>query len=383
MPDSFCRKAGYVCRKAKKHHMRVTHLSAARSWRGGEQQLAWLMCELDRMGVCQQLLCVDGSPLHRWVARHLPRVILVPYWKRNAADPLTARLVQLSTRDFGADVVHAHDAHAHTMAWLAAVLWGQKKPIVVSRRVANPPSTGVLSRKKYFHRRLARVLCVSKHVREVMHRWGLPAERLEVVYDGIDLQRFASAERHVLRQLAGWAHDTPVVGYVGALSEEKSLPTFLHAARRIADRVPDVRFALLGEGPLRKHLEKLAMQLGLAPHTWFAGFREDVAALLPGFDVLLFPSKKEGLGTTLLDAMAAGVAVVATRTGGIPEVIREPHTGRLATPGDAATLAAHAIELLCDSPLRKRLTAAARERVRLFSKEEMAARTFACYRAVL
>lgn len=369
--------------RQKRHDMRLTHISAARSWRGGEQQLAWLMGELERMGVRQQLLCVDGSPLHLWVVRQLPQLEVVPYRKRSTANPFTAWLMWRAIRAFGAQVVHAHDAHAHTMAWLAAALWGLKKPTIVSRRVATSPSTGILTRKKYFHHHMARVLCVSKYVRDVMRRWGLPAARLEVVYDGIDLQRFASAERQVLRRLAGWAPDTPVVGYAGALTEEKGLPTFLHAAKSIVQSIPEVRFALLGEGPLRGRLERLAAQLGLAGRVWFAGFRKDVASLLPGFDVLMFPSTKEGLGTTLLDAMAAGVAVVATRTGGIPEVVIDSQTGQLAAPGDAATLATHAIELLRKPELRRRLAAAARQRVHLFSKEEMATRTLACYRAVL
>lgn len=362
--------------------MTITHLSAARTWRGGEQQLAWLLRELDTMGVRQQVLCVSESPLHRWVVRHLPHIGIVPYSKRSAYDPFTARLVRQAVRQFGSSLVHAHDAHAHTMAWLATILWGLDRPLVVSRRVAFPPSRSLPTRKKYLHPAVARVLCVSDHVRAQMRNWGMPAERLAVVYDGVDLERFRQHDTPRLHALAGWPDGVPVVGYVGALTEEKDLVTWLRAAARVAAAHPEVHFALIGDGPQRAALEALAHDQGIATRTWFAGFRDDVAALLPSFRVLLFTSSSEGLGTTLLDAMAAGVAVVATRAGGIPEVVQHEQTGLLAPVGNAELLASHVVRLLEAETLRQRLVEAARQRVRHFSKEEMARRTFACYQSV-
>ncbi len=362
--------------------MHVTHLSAARSWRGGEQQLAWLLRELDAMGVRQQVLCVSASPLHRWVVRHLPHIGIVPYTKRSAYDPCTARLVRKAVHRFGSALVHAHDAHAHTMAWLATTLWGLDRPVVVSRRVAFPPSHSLPTRKKYLHPSVVRVLCVSDYVRAQMAQWGMPPERLAVVYDGVDLGRFAGSTTASMHDLAGWPHEVPVVGYVGALTEEKDLVTWLRAAARVAAAHADARFALIGDGPQRRALESLAHSLGLEGRVWFAGFRDDVAALLPSLRVLLFTSRSEGLGTTLLDAMAAGVPVVATRAGGIPEVVQHEQTGLLAPPADVDTLARHVLRLLQDDALRHRLIEAARRHVQRFSKEEMARATFACYQSV-
>ena len=362
--------------------MTITHLSAARTWRGGEQQLAWLLRELDAMGVRQQVLCVSESPLHRWVVRHLPHIGIVPYSKRSPYDPFTARLVRQAVQPFGSMLVHAHDAHAHTMAWLATLLWGLDRPLVLSRRVAFPPSRSLPTRKKYLHPAVARVLCVSACVRKQMLDWGMPAERLAVVYDGVELERFRQSDTGRLHELAGWPRNVPVVGYAGALTEEKDLATWLRAAARVAAAHGDVYFALIGDGPQRAELEALAHNEGIADRTWFAGFRDDVAALLPSLRVLLFTSRSEGLGTTLLDAMAAGVPVVATRAGGIPEVVQHEQTGLLAPVGDADLLASHVLHLLKAEAFRQRLVEAARQRVRHFSKEKMARRTLACYRSV-
>ncbi len=362
--------------------MKVCHISAARSWRGGEQQLAWLLHILDQIGVDQQLLCPDGSPLHRWVISHMPHISIIPYWKRTPFDPFTAQLIKNASNTFKANLIHAHDAHAHTMAWMAASLWKHTLPVIVSRRVSFPPSNNLITRKKYYHKSIRRVLCVSQFVANVLIHWGMPRSQLEVVYDGIDLDRFDKQDRNQLRQLLGTSKETPLVGYIGALTSEKNVVTLFKAVAQLKLDYPTLQLVLIGEGPLRAQLEKYSQQLAIHRCIHWLGFREDVAKLLPGLDILVLPSQVEGLGTTLLDAMAARVAVVASNTGGIPEIVLDRETGLLAPPAQTDVFAQQ-IKCLLDQPaFRQQLIHRAAQWVRSFSKEQMAQHTLACYQAI-
>ena len=146
--------------------------------------------------------------------------------------------------------------------------------------------------------------------------------------------------------------------------------------------VPDARFVILGEGDLRPSLERQIKELRLDKHVLLPGFRADVLAFLRAFDVFVMPSIAEGLGTSLLDAMAASKATVATNTGGIPEVVADGETGVLVPPRDHRALAQAISRLLKDKNLRERLGAAGLARVqRVFSAARMVDETLAVYRA--
>jgi glycosyltransferase involved in cell wall biosynthesis len=144
----------------------------------------------------------------------------------------------------------------------------------------------------------------------------------------------------------------------------------------------EARFVLVGEGPLRPAVEARLAALGLGGLVGLAGFRDDVATILPELDLLLFTSASEGFGSTLLDAAACRVPVVATRAGGIPEVVVEGETGLLAPVGDAAALAEAAARVLREPALRARLVEGGARRVPLFGAARMAERTLEIYREV-
>jgi glycosyltransferase involved in cell wall biosynthesis len=189
---------------------------------------------------------------------------------------------------------------------------------------------------------------------------GRPRSKTDVIHTGIRLERF-SPEHHGVRAELGIADDAVVVGTVSRLDDRrKGLHDFVEMAGHVTRVAPGVRFLVIGDGVLRPELERRAA--ALQADVVFAGWRDDVAAVLRSMDVFVMPSHFEGGPTSVLEAMAMARAVVASRVGMVPEVIDVERTGLIFTPGDVQALNAAVLRLIGDEPLRIRLGAAARQK---------------------
>ncbi len=360
---------------------RVLHLSTARTWRGGEQQVAYLVEELRTLDVPQLVVCASGSPMQASCAK-----IGVEHRElgfRASFDPLNARRLSHIALQWKADLVHMHDSHGHTAAVLANTLFGMDLPLVVSRRVDFPISSGFSARWKYGHASVKRILCVSDAIRVITARRLRRPEVLRTVYDGIDTVRFAAGADGRLHGFIGADPKMKLVGNVAALAPHKDLFTFIRMAQQLHERLPDLRFVLIGEGELKAELERYSNERGLASVLTFTGFRNDVESLLPELDVMVMTSRTEGLGTSILDAFAARVPVVATAAGGIPELIEDGHTGLLRPIGDDIALAEAVDRILQDPALRDRLVDGASMKLQDFTRHAMALATLKEYQAVV
>jgi glycosyltransferase involved in cell wall biosynthesis len=195
----------------------------------------------------------------------------------------------------------------------------------------------------------------------------------------------SAADRAAARTALGVAPEDRLVGTLGRLDEpKKGLRTFLAAAARVAAAEPRARFVLIGDGPARQELERRAASLGLRERVRFHGEVEDPERLLPGLDLLAQPSLWEGFGLSVVEAMAAGVPVVASRVGGIPEAARDESEAVLVPPGDATRLAEAMVSLLRDPARAARLGAAGRRRaLEEFSLERLVEETAALYDTLL
>lgn len=370
----------------------VLHLNTARDWRGGERQVFFLAREIQRHGGRQLVVGQPASELEtRCAAAGLPFEALR---MRGEWDlPAAARLARM-VRERGVNLLHAHTAKAHTLALLArrkfpakaAGVPGAAAPgLVVSRRVDFPARLNFLSRRKYLSPLVDRYIAISENVRGILETDGIAAEKIRIAYSGIDLADFASLpDPAYLRDEFGIQPDEIVLGNVAALVEHKDQRTLLRAfavARQGAG--PVARLFILGQGPLRAELEELARELGVADRVVFTGFRRDVPAFLKLFDLFVMSSQEEGLGTAVLDAMAAGLPVAATRGGGIPEMIDQDRGGLLAPVGDAQALGAQLRRLIASLELREKFGAYNRERVKDFGCDATFRATVDIYREVL
>lgn len=360
--------------------MNVLHISTAKSWRGGEQQIAYLIGELANNGVGGHVFCVQGAAMEAFCrANTIP---FTTYRKRSSFDLAGALQVRKLCRsgEFGTfDLIHAHDSHAHTLLVLAASIWGNRVPAVVSRRV-DFPVRGRFSRWKYNHPTVKRIVCVSGFIKDVMTPAVNDPARLVVVHSGVDIGKFPEKPEGRLRKEFGLREDRPIIANVAAIAPHKDYPTFVDVVEGLVQDGLDAQFMIVGgDGGEEQMIRERIRAKELDQNIILTGFRDDIPTILPEIDLLLFTSKTEGLGTTLLDAFAAGVPVVATAAGGIPELVINEQTGLLANVGNVPDLAAHVKRLIADNALREALRANAKTFVQEFSKHRTAEKTMKVY----
>jgi glycosyltransferase involved in cell wall biosynthesis len=253
--------------------------------------------------------------------------------------------------------------------------------LVVSRRVDFRLKRNSFSRWKYRQANL--FIASSDAIGDLLVKDGIPADQIVTVHEGIDVDRISGLEAANVHEAFWLPHGAPVVGNVAALVPHKGHRHLIEAAHLVVREVPDARFIILGEGELREQLERQVREYHLEKHVLLPGFRTDVLGCLKGFDLFAMSSVTEGLGTSLLDAMACSKAIVATQAGGMPEVVDAGRTGFLVAPRDHHAMARSIIRLLTEEPLRRQMGEAGFARVReRFTVERMVTETAAVYERV-
>lgn len=271
------------------------------------------------------------------------------------------------------DLIHVQVRNAAPQgAWLARHL---KRPYVLTVHDYMQPRQRLMIDRRWCRR----VLAVSESVRaDLLSRTGLPEDMVTVIHSGVDCSSCADVQP-VLDP-----NRVPVVGTAGPLEAVKGFPFFLGAAARVLASGRDVEFVIAGAGPEEENLRRVARELGIAEHVTFVPNLLDFSEAIEAMDIFCLPSLQQGIGTIMLEAMALGRPVIATRVGGVYRVIRDNETGLLVPPSDSARLSERILELL-DDPLRARNigTAARREVRNEFGVEQMVSEVAALYRQVL
>ena len=353
---------------------------------GAERHLLEVFAHLDRRRFAPILYCLTPRPDDAFIGD--TRRLGVEVVDGGVADTLfgmalvraVARLrTFLVARRAG--IVHGYLFEANLIAALAG-------------RAARVPVTLVSKRSlDAYHRRARRVACRvanrladrvvanAEAVKAHVHRTERCAlDRIVVIPNGIDVTRLSLDGPPPIAT----AGDGRLVGTVGRLSWKKGHADLLDAAALVLHDVPDARFALLGDGPLRGSLERRAASLGIASRVAFLGRRPDGPRILPCLDVFVLPSHIEGMSMSLIEAMAAGCPIAATDVGGNREVVLDGRTGLLVPPREPAQLAKAIVTLLCDRPAALAMAAAARARAAAeFTAETMVARLEALYAGLL
>ena len=360
--------------------IRVLHVDSERPWRGGQNQILLLMRRQRARGHDPHLAVPHDAALHERAAREGFPVHAVPM--RGAWDVPSALRIAGLLRSIRPAVVHWHAARAHALGALASLLMpGPAR--VLSRRVQFPVRRS-LGSKLLYALPIDRVAAISGAVRDALVRSGVDAAKIEIVPSGIDLTAPAdSPDRTVLRRGLGSEDGHVVALTVSALAPGKGHHDLLRAAALAVETAPRLRLWIAGEGPLRSDLEAESRALGLAGRVQFLGFRTDIHPLLGAADFFCLATESEGLGSSILEAMAAGLPVVATRVGGVPEVVEDGRTGVLVPASDPAALARAMARMVGDGGLRREMGEKARQRAALFSADRTAEGTDRVYREAL
>jgi glycosyltransferase involved in cell wall biosynthesis len=349
--------------------LRVLHLDSAATWRGGQNQVQLTVQGMARHGHEVVLACRRASPLEERARAEGLTVTGVPF-RGDLWPAAILALTRILRRD-RPDVLLLHDPHAVSAGLLAARLAGGA-PLVAVRRV-DFPLRGAFSRWKYSA--CDRVIVVSRAIGAVVEAGGVAGSRCRLVYEGVPDRTAQPGGREELAAL-GVPPGVPVVGNVAALTDHKDHATLVEAMGLLRTRLPEARLVIAGEGALRPALETLVRERGLDDRVVFAGFRHDLDRILPAFSVFCLSSHLEGLGTSVLDAMAFARPVVATAAGGIPEAVEDGVTGRVVPPRQPAALADALAEVLQDEERRIALGAAGRRRfLERFTNDRMVEET--------
>ena len=289
-------------------------------------------------------------------------------------DPISiAKMVEVIRR-VRPHILHTHTAKAGAVGRFAALLSGDARPPVVVhtfhghvlRGYFDPAQTAVFKEiERFLARSSTRLIAVGPEVRDDLVQLGVARpEKFSVIRLGIDLEhRTGQGGGAELRTLFGIPSSRFVVGWVGRMTGIKRVPDVLLTFRRLLDLGVDATLVLVGDGPERMQLEEQARQLRIQERTLFVGYQRDVGPYLDLFDALLLPSGNEGTPVSAIESLASRTPVVATRVGGVPDVVREGTDGFLADVGDIDALAGALATLAGDADLRHRFGDAGREHV--------------------
>ena len=353
------------------------HVDTARTWRGGQRQVLLTIVGMRERGHRALLIAHPEGELAKRASEGHDLVRLAP---RAEVDLHAGWKLSRIVKELRPDVVHAHDPHAVAVAALALSFTtsGKCPVLIASRRVAFHLKGNAFSRWKY--QQVECFVAASAAIQAMLIEDGIEPRRVVTVHEGIDLHRVQAEPAANIHAEFWLPTQAPIIGAVAALTQEKGHRYLIDAAALVVREEPDARFVIFGDGDLRAALERQVKDLHLDKHVLLPGFRADILTFIRSFDVFVMSSLAEGLGTSLLDAMALSKATVASDTGGIPEVVSHGVTGLLVPPRDHRALANAISALLKDPDLRERMGRAGLERAqRLFSAEQMIEKTLDVY----
>lgn len=328
----------------------ILHTESSAGWGGQESRTLQECLGLKKLGDRVLILCKPGSKLSERAGAAGIEVLTHPM--RGSYDMCAVWRIMDIIKKENVDIVNTHSGVDSFLGAVAGRLSLKRPRIVRTRHLALP----ITSRASYAllpHR----VVTVSEYVRTyLIKEKGIPAAKVIAIPTGIDLEKFDPDKTpDTLRAGLGLKGGALIVGTVAILRRKKGHHVLLDAIPRVLAAVPEAVFVFAGNGPQMENIEARIKELGIENSVLLLGLRSDVPSVIKGLDIFVLPTLQEALGTSILEASAMGIPVIATRVGGVPEAVIEGKTGILVEPQDSAGLADAIIRLLKDAPLRERM----------------------------
>ncbi len=360
--------------------MKVTHVITDTNFGGGGRYLLYLIPQPAFEGHDVSVACPDGDLAKRLADAGVRRIPIRTGKNISYSHRLTRELLQVF-RDERPDVVHTHSCLsgriAARMCRIPVVYTKHNQTRIPDAKGVTPPPAGPV--KRVVNRALSELLsdgivAVSEGVQKELVESGVKPSMISTIPNGIDLSPYGPTAG---RDSSRW----PLIGTVARLHRQKALDVFIDAAKLVLASEPSARFVIGGTGPLEEELKAKIKDLHLEPYVKMPGFVFDVPTFLSGLDVYVLCSDYEGIGLAILEAMAAGLPVVATAVGGVPEAIADGVNGILVPPRNPRQLAQGIVRMLVDPDMAKAMGKAGRQRAEeLFDAKVMAERTLSVYR---
>ena len=348
-----------------------------REWRGGQNQFFLLMKGLYERGHAAELVAAKGSSLGHRAAK---AGFCVHYTSRDKLRVPAAHKIRNLMSDGRFDLVHVNESHALTAAWLARA--HRRVPLLISRRVGYPLGQNYFSRARFAAAEW--IIANSNWVAGQAVASGAPRDNVTVIYEGVEIPRPGSPDlRRSSRARWGIRENEPLLACAGVLLEDKGQEWVIRALAQVRCEFPGCKLLLAGEGAYRSQLEALTAELKLQDAVIFAGFVRDMESVYRAIDIFIFPALFEGLGTSLLAAMAYGVPAVTYFGCALGEIVQNGKSGLQVEPRNSEALATAIRSLLSDQGVAAQIGAAGRQRIeQAFSAERMVNETLRLYSEV-
>lgn len=334
--------------------MRLLQITASNVWRGHEQQIVYYYDEFDNQIEHQVLLCTPGTRLAEIAEQKNYNYHTLPY-ASNQKSKWAKKIAEI-VKNENIDIILIHNSKAHTLCVMASVIYRLKVPMVFFRTLIKKVDTNVFRKWKYNYKYLVKIVCVSQAVVDELKPAIQDHTRLSIVGSATDLDEFHHTEkRFKLHDELGLSHDTVLIGNIAAFVEFKDHHTLIRTIKLLKPHLKNTKYVLIGKGELEDDIKAFAKEQNLEENILFLGFRKDIPEIFPDFDVFLFTSKLEPTGGVLLEAYASHVPIVATRAGGIPEVVVDQHTGLLCEKENPQDFANAVLKLIGSPKMRQEL----------------------------
>lgn len=364
--------------------IKILHIDTEKTWRGGENQL-------------RLLIVGSQSSAQHFIAAHLDSeaakrmktaATVVPINTRTPWGMLKSayRLAQYC-RQNEISIIDCHSSRSHSLG-LAVKKFNPKVKLVVHRRVDFSPSKNYWSRRKYTSGQVDQFIAISDEISRILIDYGVDSQKVTTVHSGVDPAPFRNvnarqAKEEIFSQLS-ISEDKILIANVAYHTEQKGMETLIQGLEILKSKCQNFVCVLAGEGHLTPKLKEMTAQAALQDHVKFLGIRHDIAEILAAADIFALPSNKEGLGTSILDALFSHCAVAASRVGGIPEMIIDQRTGLLSDVGDFHKLAENLYQLIEDPVKRRELSSEGLKHIESkFTQEAMVQGNLRTYKSLL
>ncbi|HER40226.1 MAG TPA: glycosyltransferase [Salinimicrobium catena] len=367
--------------------MKILHISGARSWGGNEQQLVDLIPELNKLQVESIVFGMEGSPLQDEIQKSGTLFLSSSEGKIHKKNNFS--LLKKIVADHHPDIIHLHTSDAVTLFVISDILYRLKTPAVLSKKGMGS-SMSILSRYKYNYGSIKKIICVSEAVKNELQKEVIKKRnhgRLQVIYDGVNLDRTKVVRSEDIRELFGLDKKYVLLGNIANHAKAKDLGTMVNMMDYLVNTMKVQDIHLIQIGSFSKLTEDLKQQIkdsGLESFITLAGFQHHALDFIPQFDLYVMSSVREGLPITIFESFYKNTPVVSTNAGGIPEAIEDGVNGFLVEVGDYKGLAEKVIKLSREQSLQEQFKERS-EKVfhENFVAGKTAERTFEVYNQVL
>ncbi len=361
---------------------KILHIDTDTQWRGGQQQAFYLYEGLTGMGYNSSFVCQPDSLLAKKILAS--GLDFIPMRIRGELDFIAGKKIAGICGKYGYNIVHLHDAHAmSTGIW--ASFFNRKLKLIGVRRVNYHIKKNFFSRYKYQSKRMTKIVAISQEIKRILTEDKIDPKKISLIKSGIDIKKYGNIKKSAfLIKKYNLPENAFVIGTVASLTADKDYPSLLQAAKKIICKHKNIYFfAVGGDGPEKDKIFKIRKELGLGERFIFTGFRTDVGNYLKNFDIFVLSSKTEGLGTSVMDAMAAGLPCVCCKSGGIPELIDDRIDGLLVEKQNPGLLAETILDLYDDEEYRKEIAFKALKKSPEFSIKKTIEKNIELYEKII